>query len=176
MRLQLPLESNAQFSKPRKPAMRAFDNPAVSAKARAAFNAFASNAADDSQAPEVVSAALVVITLVSMQLGRSAARATSESFDGRHLSNSIESWQFKPLTSITRGTPRASTTMCRLEPSLPVSVGLGPVCGPPGGLVATSRQRSLGSNQSGRPRANAPGNLSKPRVFEVCEEQTHFTR
>ena len=66
--------------------------------------------------------------------------------------------------------------MCRLEPSLPVSVGLGPVCGPPGGLVATSRQRSLGSNQSGRPRANAPGNLSKPRVFEVCEEQTHFTR
>ena len=55
----------------------------MSTKALAAFNAFACNAADDSSAPEVVSAALVVITFVSMQLGRSAARATSESFDGR---------------------------------------------------------------------------------------------
>ena len=73
----------------------------------------------------------------------------------RHFSNSIESCRFAPLTKTTRGTPRASTTICRLEPSLPLSVGLGPVSGPPGGLKPMSHQCSPGPNRSDRIRADA---------------------
>lgn len=40
--------------------------------------------------------------------------------------------------------------MCRLEPSLPLSVGLGPVSWPPGGLVPKSHQCWPGSNQFGQ--------------------------
>lgn len=36
-----------------------------------------------------------------------------------------------PLMRITSGMPLASTTICRLEPSLPLSVGLGPFPSPP---------------------------------------------
>ncbi len=61
-----------------------------------------------------------------------------------------------PLTSTTSGMPRASTTMCRLEPSLPLSVGLGPVSWPPGGLGTDERRCSPGSNRSGRAHAGAP--------------------
>ena len=52
--------------------------------------------------------------------------------------------------------PLASTTRCRLEPSLPLSVGLGPVSWLPGGLVPMSHRCWPGSNQSGRVRAVAP--------------------
>src|SRR5258708_28504460 len=45
--------------------------------------------------------------------------------------------------------PLASTTMCRLEPSLPLSVGFGPVSWPPGGLVPRSHQCWPGSNRFG---------------------------
>lgn len=73
-----------------------------------------------------------------------------------HRSNSIESCLLAPLTKTTSGIPWASTTMCRLEPSLPLSVGFGPVSSPPRGLVPRSHQYSLGSNQSGHAHAGAP--------------------
>ena len=49
-----------------------------------------------------------------------------------HRSNSIESCLLAPLTKTTSGMPWASTTMCRLDPSFPLSVGFGPVSSPPG--------------------------------------------
>ena len=70
-----------------------------------------------------------------------------------HGSNSIESCRLAPLTNTTNGMPRASTTICRLEPSLPLSVGLGPVCWPPGGLGLSSRQCWLVPNRSGHAHA-----------------------
>src|SRR3989475_3548225 len=50
--------------------------------------------------------------------------------------------------------PLASTTMCRLEPSLPLSVGFGPVSWPPGGLVPRSHQCWPGSNRFGHVHAS----------------------
>ena len=40
------------------------------------------------------------------------------------------SWQLAPLSVTPSGVPRASTTMWRLVPGLPLSVGLGPVASP----------------------------------------------
>src|SRR3989475_2397747 len=71
-----------------------------------------------------------------------------------HLSNILESCRFAPLTKITSGMPLASTTMCRLEPSLPLSVGFGPVSWPPGGLVLRSHQCWPGSNRFGHVHAS----------------------
>lgn len=72
-----------------------------------------------------------------------------------HLWNILESCRFAPLTKITSGMPLASTTRCRFEPSLPLSVGLGPVSCPPGGLAPRSHQCWPGSNRSGRVHASA---------------------
>ena len=61
--------------------MRALYDPTVFAKATAAFNTSARNTADDSPTLEVLAAARVVVTLISMQLGRSAAWSATQSFD-----------------------------------------------------------------------------------------------
>lgn len=73
-----------------------------------------------------------------------------------HFSNSMESCLLAALTRITSGMPLASTTICRLEPSLPLSVGLRPVSWPSGGLAPRSHLCLLGSNQSGHARADVP--------------------
>jgi len=67
MRGQLTLESDSQFAKARKPAMRAFHDPAVFAQPLAAFNAFSRNATGDATPLQIVPASLVVIPLVCMQ-------------------------------------------------------------------------------------------------------------
>ena len=66
MRGQLTLESDTQFAKARKPAMRAFDNPAVLAKPLAALDALSGDATGDSTSLQIVTAALVVVALVCM--------------------------------------------------------------------------------------------------------------
>lgn len=73
-----------------------------------------------------------------------------------HFSNIMKSCLLAPLTRMTRGIPLASTTMWRLEPSLPRSVGFGPVSWCPGGLVPRSHRCWPGSNQSGHVHADAP--------------------
>lgn len=60
------------------------------------------------------------------------AKPLSAGMASMHCSKSMESCRLAPLTNTAKGMPLASTTMCLLEPSLPLSVGLGPVCGPPG--------------------------------------------
>ncbi|EDT41972.1 hypothetical protein BamMEX5DRAFT_2240 [Burkholderia ambifaria MEX-5] len=46
-------------------------------------------------------------------------------------SNAIESCRLAPVTLTASGVPRASTTMCRFDPSFPGSVGLGAILAPP---------------------------------------------
>ncbi len=65
-------------------------------------------------------------------------------------SNAVESCRLAPVTVTASGMPRASTTMCRFDPSLPRSVGLGPVSSPSGGLKRWPHQGSLVPNRSGR--------------------------
>ena len=82
MRGQLTLESDSQFAKARKPAMRAFHDPAVFAQPLAAFNAFSRNATGDATPPQVVPASPVVVPFVGMQFVRSPTRSAAQSFDG----------------------------------------------------------------------------------------------
>ncbi len=53
-------------------------------------------------------------------------------------SNAIESCRLASVIVAASGMPRASTTMCRFDPSLPRSVGLVPVSWPPGAGDASS--------------------------------------
>jgi hypothetical protein len=103
---------------------------------------------------QVRTATLVVIALVGVQLRWSFAGPAIAGITSTHFSNISESCLFAPLTKITSGMPLASTTMCRLEPSLPLSIGLGPVSWPPGGLVPRSHQCWPGSNRFGHVHAS----------------------
>lgn len=155
MRLQLPLESDAQLAKACEPAMRALYNPSMFAQTLAALYSFSCNATGDPSSLQIVTATLVVISFVCMQLGWSAPWPAFESFDRWQriqalLKPHIESCLFAALTSTTRGMPRASTTIWRLQPSLPRSVGLAPVSWPPRGLELTSHQCWPEPNRSDR--------------------------
>lgn len=77
-------------------------------------------------------------------------------------SNAIESCLLAPVTVMASGMPRASTTMCRFDPSFPRSVGLGPVSCPPGGWAHWQHQGSPVPNQSGR--VHATGEASPHAV------------
>jgi hypothetical protein len=74
-------------------------------------------------------------------------------FVGVHLGRSF-TCLFTPLNKITRGMPLASTTMCRLEPSLPLSRWVGSRFLAPGGLVPRSHQCWPGSNRFGHVHAS----------------------
>jgi hypothetical protein len=97
---------------------------------------------------QVRTATLVVIALVGVQLRWSFAGPAIAGITSTHFSNISESCLFAPLTKITSGMPLASTTMCRLEPNLRLSVGFGPVSWPAGGLAPRSHQCCPGSNRS----------------------------
>ena len=81
MRLQLPLESDAQLAKACEPAMRALYNPSMFAQTLAALYSFSCNATGDPSSLQIVTATLVVISFVCMQLGWSAPWPAFESFD-----------------------------------------------------------------------------------------------
>ena len=81
MRLQLPLESDAQLAKACEPAMRALYNPSMFAQTLAALYAFSCDPAGDPSSLQIVTATLVVIPFVSMQLGGSTPWPAFESFD-----------------------------------------------------------------------------------------------
>ena len=100
MRGQLTLESDSQFAKARKPAMRALHNPAVFAQPLAAFNAFSRNATGDATPPQIVPASLVVIPLVRMQFGGSPTRSAAQPFDGwQCIQTLLEQHRVMPIRS-----------------------------------------------------------------------------
>lgn len=114
MDIQLSFKADSQLAKACKPAVRPLHHPPVFAQPLAALNASSGNPANDAPLPQVGSASLEVVAFVGVHLGWSFT------------------CRFTPLNKITRGMPLAFTTMCRLEPSLPLSVGLGPVSWPLG--------------------------------------------
>jgi len=66
MSVDAAFEANAQLAKGGKPSMGAFDDPTVTPEAIVALNAFASDAAFDAPAPEMLPATADVIGLVCM--------------------------------------------------------------------------------------------------------------
>lgn len=100
---------------------------------------------------QVSPAAGVVVALVCVKLAGQPARAALPSFDCRYcVYTRLKHHRVMSvalLTKTTNGMPWASTMMCRLEPNLPLSVGLGPASWPPGGLAPRSHQCWHGSNQ-----------------------------
>lgn len=136
MDVETPLEANAQFAEAGKPGVRTLDHPAVSSQPFLAFYAAPGNARRDPSLFQVLPAAGKVVALVRMQFVRAFAgrpfRPGTAGIASTVRSNAIESCRLAPVTVIARGTPRASTTRCRFVPSLPRSVGLGPVSWPPG--------------------------------------------
>lgn len=64
MDIEPPLESDPQLSKPSKPSVRAFDNPAVFAQPLTAFDASSCNPAQDAFGLHLVLAALLVLIFI----------------------------------------------------------------------------------------------------------------
>lgn len=131
MNVESPLKSDSQLSKPSKPRVRALYNPTVLVQSLTAFNPSPCDPAQDAFGPQIGPATAVVIAFVCVQFLRTLARPARPLSAGKASmqgSNSMESCRLAPLTRITNEMPRASTTMCRLDPNFPLSVGLGPVC------------------------------------------------
>lgn len=160
MYVQSPLEAYTQLPKACKPSMGPLYDPAMLAQFLRAFNTASGYATEDPTLFQMSPAVPVVIALISMKFVWPPSRAPSSPLTAdmasTHGSNILESCRLAPLTRTTNGMPRPSTMRCRLEPSLPLSVGLGPVSWPPGGLAPKSHQYWPGSNQFGHAREVAP--------------------
>ena len=130
MDIQPSFKADSQLAKACKPAVHPLHHPLVFAQALAALNASSGNAANDAPLPQVGSASLEVVAFcrraaLPVFYGDVLAGQQSQESRPRTISNIVESCRFAPLTKITSGMPLASTTICRLEPSLPLSVGFG---------------------------------------------------
>lgn len=116
--------------------MSALHAPAVTAKPFTALNTTPCNENQNSSTPQVLPATPVVVAFVRMQFPWTLAWLPSQALDCRGgIYSSLKQHRgclLAPLTKTTNGIPWASTTMCRLEPSLPLSVGFGPDSSPPG--------------------------------------------
>ena len=58
------------------------------------------------------------------------------------------SWTLAAVQITASGTPWASTTICRLVPGFPLSVGFGPVASPPFWLLLLQNQQQHATNRS----------------------------
>lgn len=133
MNIEAPREANPELAESREPGMPALDHPTMPPELLATFDTAASNTDLDVALSQIASATSKVISFVGVQFGRPFARLPFRPGTAGMASNAIESCRLAPVIVTARGMPRASTTMCRFEPSLPRSVGLGPVSWPPGG-------------------------------------------
>jgi len=79
MDIEPSFKSNPQFSKPGKPRVCAFDNPAVFPQSLTAFNASTGNPAHDAFGFQIGPATTVVVALVRMQFSGALAWATRQS-------------------------------------------------------------------------------------------------
>src|SRR5439155_17839334 len=130
------------------PGERPFDLPAVASQAVLGLDTTAGDAGDDAALAQGQTEVTVVVTLVGMELVRSAtgpaARLGADGLDGvdggeHHLR--IVHVRGAPLTRTASGMPWASTTRWRFVPCLPRSVGFLPVSWPPRGRHRGGVQR-----------------------------------
>ena len=139
MSLDASLEAHTQLAECCQPSVRSLDHPAVAPEPVIALDAPASDAVLNAMALEMVAAAMEVVALVSVHaLGPASWPARQAPNSGQVVDELFEDDRVVPVGS--RDTerqwmPTRSVTTWRLLPSLPRSVGLGPVCGPPGDWV-----------------------------------------
>ena len=130
--------------------------PPVFAQPLAALNASSGNSANDAPLPQVGSASLEVVAFVGVQLCRSSTGTSWQASNRRNRVHApLEHLGVVPVRAADQDhqrMPLASTTMCRLEPSLPLSVGFGPVSWPR--VVPRSHQCWPGSNRFGHVHAS----------------------
>ncbi len=116
--------------------MRAFDNPTMLAEAIVLLDVAACNSWVDAPLTQMPTTPCELIPLVGVELvgalrGRPGSPGTTGMTSTR-ASKTTESCRLAPVTASAKGTPRRPTTRWRLVPSLPRSVGFGPVCWLPG--------------------------------------------
>jgi hypothetical protein len=129
--------ADGQAAEGQQPGDRPFHNPAVPAQTVTGVHPDASDPCGDATPTQITAHPPVVVGLVRVQLARPAPwpspasaldRDTSPSRIG---STSMESWRLAPVIATARDSPSAVTSKWYLVPSLPRSVGLGPVSSPP---------------------------------------------
>ncbi|AOD14335.1 hypothetical protein BER93_05825 [Xanthomonas fragariae] len=130
MEIDAAFKADAQFAHACEPGMGALDDPAMTAQPVVARDPLACDPRND--------AAL-------LEAGQRRWRPGLPPIGGKasiNSSNTTESCRLAPVTHTAKGMPLRSTIRCRLLPSLPRSVGFGPVYGPPGGGYASGVQTS----------------------------------
>ena len=138
MDIQLSFKADSQLAKACKPVAHPLHHPPVLAQPLAALNASSGNPADDAPLPPVGSASLEVAAFVGVQLGWSFTGTPWQACNRRNRVHALlEYLGVMPVRTADQdhqmNAPLASRTMRRLEPSLPMSVWLGPAsCLPPG--------------------------------------------
>lgn len=145
--------------------MRALDYPAMPSKPLLAFHTSTSDTGHDATLLQVTPTASKVVSLVRMQFARAFAGLAIQA---RHCGNGIERGldcdrivPVGPGTVTPGGMPRASTTMCRCDPSLPSTSGWGRFLAP-GGWKRWRHRCLPVPNQSDR--AHATGEASPDAV------------
>lgn len=124
----------------------------------AAFESAPGKAVGYTSLPLIGTAAFVVIAFVCMRLRWSLASRALQTCNAGiaslHRSNIRAPCLFAPLARTISGMPLPSRTMCRLEPTFPLTVGLRPDFWPPEWALK-SQLCWPGSNRFGRVHASA---------------------
>jgi hypothetical protein len=133
-----PLVANAEAPAAEQPRQRSARPPSGAARAARGVDPAPGDARGDAASPEGASQGRGVVRLVGVQLGRALPGRPGfprgpmiggmASTSGRSW---VESWALAAERRTASGMPFRSTTRWYLEPGLPRSVGLGPVCSPP---------------------------------------------
>ena len=133
MDIQPSFKADSQLAKTCKPSVRLLHHPPVLAQPLAALNASSGNPPDDSPLPQVGSASLEVVAFVGVQLCRSFTRMSWQACNRRKF---LEPLGVMPVHTVEQDHQRDASGVYN---DVPLSVGLGPVSWPPGGLVPRSR-------------------------------------
>ncbi|SMR02890.1 hypothetical protein PD5205_01583 [Xanthomonas fragariae] len=144
MEIDAAFKADAQFAHACEPGMSALDAPAMTAQPVVARDPLACDPRNDAALLEEGATAVDVVSLVGVQFVWPTSQAPWFATTGLppiggkasiNSSNTTESCRLAPVTHTAKGMPLRSTIRCRLLPSLPRSVGFGPVYGPPGGRL-----------------------------------------
>ena len=137
------------------PGERPFDHPAVASQAVPGLDTTAADAGDDAALAQGQTEVTVDVTLVGMELVRSATGPAGRLGGMGSMASTVasiifESCTFAALTRTASGIPWASTTGWRFVPCLPRSVGFLPVSWPPGGRHRGGVQRGPATSTAWR--------------------------
>lgn len=160
MDINSTFESDAQLAHACEPRVRAFHDPTMAPQPVVALDPLASDAWRDAPLLEVMAATVDVVALSACSLpGQRRGRPGLPAMGGKASTSSsktTESCRLAPVTHNAKGTPLRSTIRCHLLPSLPRSVGFGPLYAPPGGTPHWPRPGWLGSGPACRLAAVRP--------------------